>query len=104
MLGVLKAGNAFVPLDPAAPPARLRDILDDTESCAILCSAKYHQLCSTLVPRAIIVERNTIEKMPSVGTVLPRGDPESPAYLIFTSGSTGKPKYEVSSHLHSFAN
>ena len=104
MLGVLKAGNAFVPLDPAAPPARLQGILSDIESRAILCSAKYHSFCSTLVPLAIIVEREVIENSPSVGTVLPRGDPNSPAYLIFTSGSTGKPKYGLSIHLQAFAN
>jgi len=104
MLGVLKAGNAFVPLDPAAPPARLRDILGDIESRTILCSAKYHEFCSTLVPRALIVERTTIENLPSVGAVLPAGDPNCPAYLIFTSGSTGKPKYGLPNHLLDFAN
>jgi non-ribosomal peptide synthetase component F len=89
----MKAGGAFVPLDPTAPVSRLRDIIGDTESRIILCSAKYHELCSTLVPQATIVERRTVEKLPSIGTALPAGDPNSPAYLIFTSGSTGKPKY-----------
>jgi len=89
----MKAGGAFVPLDPTAPVARLRDIIGDTESQTILCSAKYHELCSTLVPQAIIVEQRTIEELPFLHTALPVGDANSPAYLIFTSGSTGKPKY-----------
>jgi amino acid adenylation domain-containing protein len=96
MLGVLKAGGAFVPLDPAAPISRLRDIVGDTEARIMLCSPTYHDLCSTLVPQATTVERGSIEKLPSSDTELPIVDYDAPAYVIFTSGSTGKPKYEIS--------
>ena len=92
MLAVLKGGAAFVPLDPAAPVARLRDVLGDIKPRTILCSAKYYELCNMLVPRAFIVEPKTFPQLQSVETVLATGDPNAPAYLIFTSGSTGKPK------------
>jgi amino acid adenylation domain-containing protein/non-ribosomal peptide synthase protein (TIGR01720 family) len=93
MLAVLKAGGAFVPLDPAAPVARLRDIIGDTEARFMLCSPKYYDLCSTLVSQAVSVERKIIGELSSTGAELPAGDCNAPAYLIFTSGSTGKPKY-----------
>lgn len=93
MLAVLKAGGAFVPLDPTAPIARLRDIIGDTEAHTMLCSPKNYNLCSTLVPQAITVDCTAIEQLPSTGIGLPLVDYNTPAYLIFTSGSTGKPKY-----------
>lgn len=92
MLGIMKAGGAFVSLDPAAPIARLRDIVGDTEARIILCSPQYRNLCSSIVPQTMIVGRHTIEQLPDKDIELPVGDSSAPAYLIFTSGSTGKPK------------
>jgi non-ribosomal peptide synthetase component F len=86
MLGILKAGGAFVPLDPTAPISRLRDIVGDTEARIMLCSPTYHDLCSTLVPQAITIERGNIEQLPSSDTEPPVVDCDAPAYVIFTSG------------------
>jgi non-ribosomal peptide synthetase component F/aryl carrier-like protein len=96
MLAVMKSGRAFVPLDPAAPLARLRDITGDTEANFILCSAGYQALCQSLVPCAVVVNQQTIKRLPSYNCKLPRCNSSSPAYVIFTSGSTGKPKYVIS--------
>lgn len=46
MLAVLKAGAAFVPLDPAHPVARLSEIVRDCSAKVILCSPKHERLCS----------------------------------------------------------
>ena len=93
MLSVLKSGSAFVPLDPAAPVARLRDIVVDTDATIILCSPRYRKLCESIANHAISVDCQTIYKFPIRQGVLPSCDSHSPAYVIFTSGTTGKPKY-----------
>ena len=93
IMAIMKSGRAFVPLDPAVPVARLRDIIGDTKTDAILCSPKHEALCRSLVKqRVIVVDRQTIEKLPVSTTILPRCSSNDPAYVIFTSGSTGKPK------------
>jgi amino acid adenylation domain-containing protein len=94
MLGVLKAGAAYVPLDPDYPPARLRYMLERCEAKVVLSKAGF------------------AEELGFTGIVLdPDGDTPSPpaalpkvissdglAYVIFTSGSTGKPKGVMIEH------
>jgi non-ribosomal peptide synthetase component F len=92
MLAVLKCGAAFVPLDPAAPVARLRDIIADTEAKTVLCSPQLQGLCGSIVSRAIAVDLEMIERLPDDEGPLPSVDSNSVAYVIYTSGSTGKPK------------
>jgi amino acid adenylation domain-containing protein len=81
LLGVWKAGCAYVPLDPDAPPERTRFAIDDAELAAVLTeelladAAAYHG-----VPRPV------------------RPRPEDAAYIIYTSGSTGTPKGVVVEH------
>jgi amino acid adenylation domain-containing protein/non-ribosomal peptide synthase protein (TIGR01720 family) len=98
MLAILKAGKAFVPLDPTAPLARLKGILDDTAANTILCSSKYQELSQSLAKHSIVVDQDTIDFLPTSRTVLPQYDSSSPAYVIFTSGSTGKPKGTIIEH------
>ncbi|WP_433654255.1 amino acid adenylation domain-containing protein [Nocardia sp. CA-128927] len=81
MWAVLKAGAAYVPLDPAYPRDRLDYMLAD-------CGAK-------LVIDAAYLDGET----PDDGSDLPlRNTADDPAYLIYTSGSTGKPKGVVVNH------
>ncbi|KAH8602265.1 nonribosomal peptide synthase [Bisporella sp. PMI_857] len=104
MLGILKSGNAFIPLDSATPVSRLQNIVSDAKSSLILCSSRYQQMCSTLVPNAFVVDSRTIEKLPGVPPLkqrwddLPVCDSHKPAYVIFTSGTTGRPKGTVVQH------
>jgi non-ribosomal peptide synthetase component F len=92
MLAVLKCGAAFVPLDPNAPVARLRDIVADTEAKTILCSPRLQGLCASIVPRAMAVDLEMIERLPDDEGPFPSIHTNSDAYIIYTSGSTGKPK------------
>lgn len=92
MLAVLKCGAAFVPLDPSAPIARLRDIVADTDAKMILCSPRHQALCASIAPRAMAVDLEMIEKLPDAEGSFPVVESKSVAYVIYTSGSTGKPK------------
>lgn len=84
MLAALKAGIAYVPLDPDHPEARRRAILQDAEVGLILSDRAQDAPCPALDPMTLD------ETAPQAA--LPPPDPDRLAYLIFTSGSTGRPK------------
>ncbi|MEV6375132.1 non-ribosomal peptide synthetase [Micromonospora musae] len=85
--GVLKAGAAYLPLEPSYPPGRLAFLLDDAD--AALCLAQ-RRFADRLGRRRVLV----IDDLPSSGASAPptRPAPTDLAYLIYTSGSTGRPK------------
>ncbi|HEY8602499.1 MAG TPA: amino acid adenylation domain-containing protein, partial [Thermomicrobiales bacterium] len=93
LLGVLKAGGAYLPLDPAYPPERLAYMLADSGAAIILAHA---QLVAALPPTSAAIVRldadwPTIaaESAENPGVVVAG---EDLAYVIYTSGSTGRPK------------
>jgi amino acid adenylation domain-containing protein len=82
LAGILAAGAAYVPTDPAHPAARLRDELSGT--ALVLTSARHVGKVADLAP--VLVEQ--LPDAPLVRTVT---DPDSLAYVIHTSGSAGRP-------------
>ncbi|MCJ1440884.1 MAG: hypothetical protein MMC23_001370 [Stictis urceolatum] len=98
MLAVLKAGCAFVPLDPKHPTTRLRDIIMDIESNTLLCSTSLQDTYTSAVKNSIAVDDHLFANLPTIKTDLPQCSYKSPAYIIYTSGSTGKPKGVVIEH------
>ncbi|KAK5994353.1 Nonribosomal peptide synthetase dtxS1 [Cladobotryum mycophilum] len=100
MLGVLKAGGAFVLLDPLLPEQRLRTIVKQVEASAVICSPSHQIFCSRLVSRVVTVTLEFLTNIdprtqpPQISTPTP----SSPIYVVFTSGSTGEPKGAVLSH------
>ncbi|KAF2177349.1 amino acid adenylation domain-containing protein [Zopfia rhizophila CBS 207.26] len=98
MLAVLKSGGAFVPLDPASPVARLRNIVEDVRARLLLCSTKYQIFCEALAGKVIPVNKDTIDQMLHVQYPLPVCSSKSAAYIIYTSGSTGNPKGTLVEH------
>ena len=98
MLALLKAGAAFVPVDPDAPKARLQAIMDDLDAGCIVCSPNHEQMCSSLGLATVTVDLKRISKDTSSRRPLPAITPSDTAYVIFTSGSTGKPKGTLVSH------
>ncbi|MFB7509428.1 amino acid adenylation domain-containing protein, partial [Streptomyces broussonetiae] len=81
VLGVLKAGAAYLPVDPAYPAARIAFMLDDARPTVVIDDP------------ATVTEGNWPDTDPQ--TVL---DVRHPAYVIYTSGSTGRPKGVMVSH------
>ncbi|MEU7428735.1 amino acid adenylation domain-containing protein [Streptomyces sp. NPDC040750] len=89
LLGVLRAGMSYVPLDGAMPEQRMVGILADAE-CAALISAGpiEHALPGFEGARLHLTELAQADP----GVADHAGAPSDPAYTIFTSGSTGRPK------------
>ncbi|SIQ81395.1 non-ribosomal peptide synthetase [Micromonospora avicenniae] len=85
--GVLKAGAAYLPLEPSYPPSRLGFLLDDAGAALCLVQRPF---VDRLGPRRVIV----IEDLPLAGAAPPRTTPAPTdlAYVIYTSGTTGRPK------------
>ncbi len=90
LLGVLRAGCAYLPLDPEYPVARLQFMLEDSGAAALLGDATTPHALLTSQARHIDVMAT--QAVTAGGTDLPRGDASDLAYVIYTSGSTGKPK------------
>jgi amino acid adenylation domain-containing protein len=91
LLAVLKSGNAYVPLDPTHPPARLKQTLEAADTVALICA---DDETAALAGEGVEVWR-TDRPAPELHAdrAMPRRrDATSSAYVIFTSGSTGTPK------------
>jgi amino acid adenylation domain-containing protein len=99
LLGILKAGAAYLPLDPAYPPERLSFMLQDARISVLLVQesliANLPQCEAKLV--CLDSEWETIGRQSEVNP-LPLASPDNLAYVIYTSGSTGQPKGVLITH------
>jgi amino acid adenylation domain-containing protein len=93
LLGVMKAGCAYIPLDPIYPQDRLRHVIEDSGMSALLStSGQRHLLPDTRVP-LVLLDTDAPEiamQSPLVAALNP--SETDIAYVMYTSGSTGKPK------------
>ncbi len=92
MLGILKAGCAFVPLDPEFPPDRLAYIVEHASIRTILCDEGYRHLYSVSSELELINPNDPDLWDGSCGNHELYLAPDALAYVMYTSGSTGKPK------------
>ncbi|HEX6289428.1 MAG TPA: amino acid adenylation domain-containing protein [Herpetosiphonaceae bacterium] len=99
LLGVLKAGAAYVPLDPAYPPDRLADMAEDAHIAVLLTADRRHTHLPETTARIVCLDVDwpQIEAQPTT-SVICRADPDNLAYIMYTSGSTGRPKGVQMSH------
>ncbi|MGN6085880.1 amino acid adenylation domain-containing protein, partial [Trinickia sp.] len=105
LLGVLKSGAAYVPLDPDYPPVRLAFMLEDAKPALVVTN---ESIASRLPPDGarLLLDaadvRARLNRMPATNPAdrhRPRPlSPSHPAYVIYTSGSTGRPKGVVVEH------
>lgn len=101
LLAVLKAGAAYLPLDPSYPPDRLGLMARDSR--AVFCVAATLDGVAAIFPsrRVLLVpELEGSEALETSGQEVP-GDqplPSNAAYVIYTSGSTGTPKGAINTH------
>ncbi|MGE5276239.1 MAG: AMP-binding protein [Acidobacteriota bacterium] len=99
MLGTLKSGRCYVPLDPNLPVERLRAIFRALDACVLLTDAALLPAAESLAGTAVPVWR--ADRISSEGPSTSPGLPVSPdalAYVLFTSGSTGSSKGVMQSH------
>ncbi|NEC10267.1 non-ribosomal peptide synthetase [Streptomyces sp. SID7909] len=95
LLAVLKAGAAYLPLDPDYPAQRLSYMLDDARPRLLLTTPELHRrLPEHPVPHLYTDDLGASGTAPAPAGV----DPANPAYVIYTSGSTGRPKGVVVTH------
>ncbi|KAL7940855.1 hypothetical protein V8C42DRAFT_349180 [Trichoderma barbatum] len=99
MLGVLKAGAAFVLLDPLLPEERLRIIVQQTTADLIVCSTTNMTVSSKLAREILVVSPELFRSAKDMAShTLPHPSPLSLMYVIFTSGTTGIPKGVAITH------
>ncbi|WP_063763078.1 non-ribosomal peptide synthetase [Streptomyces rimosus] len=96
LLGVWKAGAAYVPVDAAYPTERVAVMLADSAPAAVLCTGRTRAAVPPGVPGALVVlddprVRAAVAGCPAEGPAV-RVGPEDLAYVMYTSGSTGVPK------------
>jgi amino acid adenylation domain-containing protein/thioester reductase-like protein len=99
ILAVLKAGAAYVPIDPKYPTNRIEHILSDSQALLVLVQQKIHDRIPSIAAldpnRVIIVDDKIVQNQITLQPTSPLGVvyyEEDLAYVIYTSGSTGKPK------------
>jgi amino acid adenylation domain-containing protein len=99
ILGILKAGKIYVPIDPSYPPARTTYVLEDSQAALIVTGSSNLSLAQDLAADERYV-LNVDEISPQLCDENPgsRAGPDSIAYIIYTSGSTGQPKGVVHTH------
>uniref|UniRef100_UPI001640C76F AMP-binding protein n=1 Tax=Burkholderia gladioli TaxID=28095 RepID=UPI001640C76F len=92
LLGILKAGAAYVPLDPAYPAARIEHMLRDSAPVALLTQAALADKLPALdAPTLLLDDEAHFARFPEQDPVT-QVTPGNLVYVIYTSGSTGLPK------------
>ena len=102
LLAVLKAGGAYLPLDPTYPPARLGYMLDDSSAPVLLTQERLAALAAGYEGHVLAVDAQWDELQHLPGDDLApqeaAGGDDHLAYVIYTSGSTGQPKGAMLHH------
>ena len=102
LLGVLKAGAAYVPLDPSYPMERLQLMIDDARSPVLLTQEELLEAAASnlaTATRVVCVDHDSKQiARYSVDNPAAQTTPDDLAYVIYTSGSTGRPRGAMIPH------
>ena len=103
ILGVLQAGAAYLPLDPAYPSDRVAFMVADSRCRLILTQAEPLDCLSGAKAEIVELPSAFAALAPSKAGTQPKSVPGNLAYLIYTSGSTGRPKGVALTHANATA-
>ena len=92
VLGIIKAGGAFIPIDPKYPKNRIKQILEDSDSKFVIINDEIDFNIENTIDVNELLEEDDDEN-PNVDVA-----PDNLCFLIYTSGSTGKPKGVMITH------
>ncbi len=96
ILAVLKAGGAYLPIDPEYPQDRIKYTLEDSKTKIVLTNKKFEALVKFTGQVLYVEDENVYDE---IMTELPdKSSPNDLAYVIYTSGTTGKPKGAMIEH------
>ena len=98
LLGILKSGGAYVPVDPEYPADRVAFMLEDSGVRVVLTQRRIAGAVGVAGATVVLLDEAT-ECAGQPSTRPPRvSEPTDPAYMIYTSGSTGRPKGALNAH------
>ncbi|UUZ56147.1 AMP-binding protein [Massilia sp. H-1] len=96
LLGILKVGAAYLPIDPNCPPERIAFMGEDSGACALLTETVLAAACTGAAPVTVVLDdaasAGAIGAQRDVNPQRPGLDARHLAYVMYTSGSTGTPE------------
>jgi amino acid adenylation domain-containing protein len=98
LLGVWKAGAAYLTLDPELPSERLRFVLEDADPVVVITREGLRDRLPCPVARLLVLEQMTSAEERDDAFATPTVAPGQLAYIVYTSGSTGTPKGVALTH------
>ena len=99
VIGVLKAGAAYLPLDPEYPTERLAFMVEDARPALVVTKKDIAEHVSQAADRLVLLDHDWPAISQNANTNLTDGpEPDDLAYVIYTSGSTGTPKGVMITH------
>lgn len=99
LLSIVKAGLAYVPIDPDYPVDRIRYMIEDSAAPLILTQNKFRPTLDSIGATSTTLGELTSATEPSDRPVRPPLLPDDRVYMIYTSGSTGRPKGVINRHV-----
>ncbi|CAM2196822.1 Amino acid adenylation domain protein [Paraburkholderia kururiensis] len=97
LVGIIRSGAAFVPLDPEYPAARLTQMMQDAGITRVVADAVSAQRMAGVLAGCEVIDVGQHDEVPAGRFVSPL-HPDQLAYVLYTSGSTGRPKGVAVSH------